>query len=507
MAGVLAGFAGFWIFRPLVARIPFTGDPFFTGDLSLGWLAVTCVAVGVPIAAVLVGLWSLRRVRISPLGVTRHVTPKPPRAWRLLPTVAALAVLAAAPALPLPEGDGGLWFIIGAFAVIIVGLFYAGPWFTMMGARVLARIARSDSTLIAARRLGDRPGAAFRAIGGLVLAVFVGTVFIGVVGTAIGHGGGFQEMTLPKGTVTDSFDTQQSGPLAPADLGGKAVRARHASPPVIGSAELLARLRGLRGVRQVLPVYAVPRKAGAAPGDSVNQGLLSAADWDRFAVYGPVASRAGAAGVVQVPAFDLLNGDLHARTSWPAARWRAADLRSYPLKALLVTTDGREVSAERVRTALMAALPAYSPPTAAGDGGDSSMALIELMQRMVDVGIILSLVIAGCSLAVAVAGGLIERKRPFTLLRLAGMPLAHLRRVVVLEAAVPLVLVALVSAAAGFLAADLILRATPNGYGLAAPAMSYYVLMAGGLAAALAVVCATLPLLGRLTEAQTARTE
>ena len=45
------------------------------------------------------------------------------------------------------------------------------------------------------------------------------------------------------------------------------------------------------------------------------------------------------------------------------------------------------------------------------------------------------------------------------------MPLGHLRRVVVLEAAVPLVLVALVSAAAGFAAADLILRASPNGVG------------------------------------------
>ena len=111
--------------------------------------------------------------------------------------------------------------------------------------------------------------------------------------------------------------------------------------------------------------------------------------------------------------------------------------------------------------------------------------------------------IAGCSLAMSVVGGLIERKRPFTLLRLlrlTGLPLAHLRRVVVLEAAVPLVLLAVYSAAAGLLAAYLILRVTPNGFSLGAPSASHYLIVGGGVVAALAIVCGTLPLLGRVTE-------
>jgi FtsX-like permease family len=492
----------------LVARIPFTGDPFFTSDLSLGWLAIVCVAVGVPLAAVVVGLWSLRRVRISPLGVTRHVTPRPPRAWRVAPVLLGLGVLVVA---RYAGSSASLWAVIGAFAVIIIGLMIAGPWLTMAGARLLAKLARRDSTLIAGRRLADDPGRAFRAISGMVLAVFVGTVFIGVIGTAIAHGNGFATMTLPKGTVTDSLDTQQSGALAPAALGGSAERAAHHSPALFTPTELLARLRALDGVRQVLPIYKVPTEgSGPAPGDAVDDGLIAASGWDRLGVYGRVAAGGGSGAngaVISVPTNELLNGDLTRRTSWTAGPWREGELSGYPLKALLVTTNGSEVAVERVRTALMAALPAYSPPVSASQLGASSKALINLLQRMVDVGIILSLVIAGCSLAVSVAGGLIERKRPFTLLRLAGMPLAHLRRVVVLEAAVPLVLVALVSAAAGFIAADLILRATPNGFGVSPPAMSYYVLMAGGLAAALAGVCAALPLLDRVTQIQTARTE
>jgi hypothetical protein len=52
-----------------------------------------------------------------------------------------------------------------------------------------------------------------------------------------------------------------------------------------------------------------------------------------------------------------------------------------------------------------------------------------------------------------------ERKRPFALVRLAGVPLRVLRRVVALESALPLLVVAAVAIGTGLLAADLFLRA------------------------------------------------
>jgi hypothetical protein len=142
-----------------------------------------------------------------------------------------------------------------------------------------------------------------------------------------------------------------------------------------------------------------------------------------------------------------------------------------------------------------------------GEVDEEGYAMIAMLQRAVDVGIILCLVIAGCSLAVSVAGGLIERKRPFSLLRLAGMPLSHLRGVVMLEAVVPLVLVAIVSAVAGLLAAHLILRSLEGHSGLAMPEASYWAVMIGGLVGALGVVAMTLPLIDRVTRPQSARME
>ena len=171
-------------------------------------------------------------------------------------------------------------------------------------------------------------------------------------------------------------------------------------------------------------------------------------------------------------------------------------------------TDGRRASERRAGAdRARGGLPAGASVYALGEINIEQDAFFELLGRMVDVGIILCLVIAGCSLAVSVAGGLVERKRAFTLLRLSGMPLGHLYRAVLVEAAVPLVLAAVISAAVGFFVAALIIWNTGGGLSVAAPGLSYFGLVVGGLLAALAIVAATMPLLGRLTEPQSGRVE
>lgn len=114
--------------------------------------------------------------------------------------------------------------------------------------------------------------------------------------------------------------------------------------------------------------------------------------------------------------------------------------------------------------------------------------------------------IAGCTLAVSVAAGLSDRKRTFSLLRLAGAPIGMLRRVAGLESALPLLVVAVLSIGVGFQASGLFLNAQP-GYALRPPGAEYYVIVAAGLAASLGVIASMLPLLNRLTGPETARNE
>jgi hypothetical protein len=47
---------------------------------------------GVPVVAAIAALVSLRRVQISPLGVVRRATPRPPSFWRLIALAAGAGV-------------------------------------------------------------------------------------------------------------------------------------------------------------------------------------------------------------------------------------------------------------------------------------------------------------------------------------------------------------------------------------------------------------------------------
>jgi predicted lysophospholipase L1 biosynthesis ABC-type transport system permease subunit len=111
-----------------------------------------------------------------------------------------------------------------------------------------------------------------------------------------------------------------------------------------------------------------------------------------------------------------------------------------------------------------------------------------------------TLVVAACSVAVAAGGGLMERKRPFTLLRVTGAQLRVLYRVVLLESVLPLTLTAVVAAAAGLVTAASIMRLLgPKIGSVTLPGQVYFLTLGCALAVSLALLVATLPLLRRIT--------
>jgi len=244
---------------------------------------------------------------------------------------------------------------------------------------------------------------------------------------------------------------------------------------------------------------------GAATSPRQNQadepGLVSCAQLARIPALG--SCRPGAA-VARITAY-LGNTGTGASQApvWPTASVSPQRLPRIPAETLLVGTNGSLSAIERARTELETAFPYLGPPAILSGSPASSYAEL---QRLSEVVIMASLIIAGCSLAVSVAGGLTDRKRPFSLLRLAGAPLGTLRRVVALESAVPLVVVALLSVGAGLLASDLFLRSELS-ESLQPPGTAYYVIVLAGLAVSLGVIAATFPLLDRITGPEVARNE
>jgi hypothetical protein len=506
VAGVAAGFALFFLVRPVVAGIPLTGQPFFPGDLSLSLADILLIAAGVPVLALAAAWLALRRVQISPLGVSRHVTPAPPRAWRVLPLLAGLGVLAYFAAAGHPKTTGGqtLAFFPG-FLLLTAGLVIAGPWLVMTGARVLARSARRPATLIAARRLADNPRAAYRAVSGLILALFVASVATGVIVTLVADHGAPAGGAQAGNTLVDQFT---GGPVTPSPGMPQAATASGlalAEAPV--PATVLARLHAIHGVRGVTVIHAGPH--AASPGT----GLVSCAQLAATPALGRCAAGARVAAIT--PNFNVPIGTAAlGRTGnssmtgkiWPAAAVPPGRLPSLPARVVAVATNGTTAATERARTVLETAYPYLGSALTIGERNANARAQITQWQHDADVVIAASLAIAGCSLAVSAAAGLTDRKRPFSLLRLTGVPLRLLRRVVTLESTVPLLVAAAVAVGTGLLAADLFLQAQ-FGVALQSPGTTYYLSVLGGLVISLAVIAATLPLLNRITGPETARNE
>jgi hypothetical protein len=81
-----------------------------------------------------------------------------------------------------------------------------------------------------------------------------------------------------------------------------------------------------------------------------------------------------------------------------------------------------------------------------------------------------------------------------------------MRRVVVLESAVPLLAVAVVAIGMGFLAGQLFVQAQFR-YSIREPGIQYHAIVLTGLGASLGVLASTMPMLRRITGPETARNE
>ncbi|MGH9116066.1 MAG: FtsX-like permease family protein [Acidimicrobiales bacterium] len=497
--GVAGGFGLFYALRPALAPIPFTGAPFFVSDLSLNLLDVLLVAAGVPVAAAVVARLALRRVIVSPLGVSRRVTPRAPRVWRLLPALAGLAELGWFVHAGRPEStQGQIEAYLPGVLLVMFGLVLAGPWLTSLGSRLMVRRASRPSGIIAARRLSDNPQAGFRAVSGLVLALFVTSVAVGVITTMdFYRGGSTAASAADRATLVAQYaDFRTDPPSTPVTT----------VPPT-----LVSELRSVPGVRAVTVVHAPPglasARAEAQPGTirltGPPPGLVSCAQLETTPALGRCPAGAETATIVPL---DI--GTQFAPAVLPASTVPAARLGSLPVETVAVATDGSGAAIERARTLLEDAYPYFSAPTTIAEVNSQrpSTARMAGYQRLADVVVLTSLPIAGCTLAVSVAAGLNDRKRPFSLLRLTGAPLGLLRRVVILESAVPLLLAAVASIGIAFLVAYLFLDSQLNET-LRPPGTVFYGVVVAGLVASLLVIASTLPVLRWVTGPETARNE
>jgi hypothetical protein len=438
------------------------------------------------------------------------VTPAAPRAWRVLPLLAGAALFIGA---TVANSDGPPEAIVyPGLVLVMLGLVIAGPWLTLQAARLLARLTGGASALLAARRLVDNPRAAFRTVSGLTMAVFIGTaiaVLLPGLLTRPDTGGDPAVRDVLRVHYGSGFDNDGLSPRQSGDV---------------------LRTLGTYPGTAVIPMYLLPDllpagkihvgpDAGPGPGQPPPNSVVDCVRLAQLPALGRCAP--GATMVRLAP--DGLFIDNPAAVKLPlvdaASPAYTGDVSGLRLGTLLVRTDSA-TKLEQIRTYLTTHAAITTPingpqgwsvnafvPATFGEIAQVRQATYDALEHIAFAAVALTLLVAGCSLAVSTGGGIVERKRPFTLLRLAGTPMSGLARVVLLESVLPLAAAAVVAAATGYALAATVATSLSSSSALPIPGWPYFATTGTGLAVSLAVILLTLPLLGRLTRTQTARFE
>ncbi|MFC6082496.1 FtsX-like permease family protein [Sphaerisporangium aureirubrum] len=460
LAGTALGLAGYLTARPAVARhVTFDGFGFFDADVAVPgpWLAA--VLAGVPVLAVLTAMAALLRVRITPLGIARRESRPRPTAWRALPLAAGLAGLLTAVVLRDHDVMGNDT-LRGVFALSLVstlaGSVVVGPWACSVLGDVLARRGRGATTLMAARRIADDPRAAYRGVSGVALAVYVATLLAGLAGVAGDRPGSAFRGGLRPGVVEVFVDRQPASRLAPLMTGGAVVtRLDPAWNTVVPCRELS------RVVNTTCPLSPTERRRGL--GGEATIGVMSGSFLES-----------------------------------------APDLANLPVRAVYVPTDGSLAAESRVRTQAAILLPRAIL-------NSRRDVVLRETRLWADVGTLARLVtwfavlIAGCGLTVWVIAGLLDRRRPFALLRAAGARAGELRRVVLTETAVPLLFTVLLGLALGSFTSFVFAAVGHDPW--SPPGPGFLLSLTAGVLAALAITMAALPLMDVSTREDTVRSE
>jgi hypothetical protein len=223
----------FFAIRAPLAGIPFTGTPFFPSDLSLTLMDVLIVAIGLPVGAALAAWIALHRVQISPLGVTRRVTPGPPRAYRLIPLVAGILELAYFTVVEPHTRPVVRRSLRCRLRADPRRPHLRGPVADHERCPPHRASGPAAGRPVRGPELADDPQAGFRAISGLVLALFVTSVSVGVITTLVASAGPASG-TAAANTLVNCFWRDSAGQLVSSVPSVPAQHDQQSHAPAIG---------------------------------------------------------------------------------------------------------------------------------------------------------------------------------------------------------------------------------------------------------------------------------
>ena len=473
VVGVIIGLGAFWLLQAPLQDFKMDGMRFNPSDLALTGTQYALI-IGLTLGLTTFVNWRrMRRAQISPLGVSRSVEKvKKLRAWRALVPALGIAFFAWLSSKPgrdwldaNKESAIPMLLLTAALLLVMFGLILAGGWLTNKLSLLAARWANNASMLIAGKRTAVHSRTIFRSVSGVVLALFAGSFYLTATSGIEG---------LNAQAVKDNGFSQLKR--------GTAIVIGRSLPG--GMAE---QLQQKSYITSVATIY--PREDGDA---------IRCQDLAKYTEH-------TCPNNARPDQFALLNFDAPVVKNVSLINDK---VDTNGAKEYLVTLKS-DNDIEKLRTLVTAKANQYDL-TYAVSGTDSKKPHINPTIRefadLAYVGIGVTLFVAVASLIVSTIGGLMERRRSLYTLRLSGMRLAQLKRLVMVESVAPLLTTSILSCGFGVWTGAVF---TSTFSTTLKPVLTptYFAIVGIGLAAAIIGIYLILPMVDKLTRAEANQTE
>jgi hypothetical protein cdivTM_01461 len=473
VVGVIIGLGAFWLLQAPLQNFKMDGMRFNPGDLALTTTQYALI-IGLTLGLTMFVNWRrMRRAQISPLGVSRSIEKvKKLRAWRpLVPAtgIVIFAWLSSKPGLDWltanKESAMPMLLLMAALLLVMFGLVLAGGWLTNKLSLLAARWANSASMLIAGKRTAVHSRTVFRGVSGVVLALFAGSFYL----TATS---GIENLNVQ--AIRDNGYSQL----------------KHGTAAVIGRSlpgDMAKQLNQQSYVTSVATIY--PREDGNA---------IRCQD---LAIYTEHTCPSNA----RPDQFALLNFDAPVVKNVSLIN---DTVDTNGAKEYLVTVKS-DNDLEKLRSMVVMRANQYDLTYVVGGTDSKKPHINPTIREFADlayVGIGVTLFVAVASLIVSTIGGLMERRRSLYTLRLGGMRLAQLKRLVMVESVAPLLITSILSCGIGVWTGVVFTKMFST---TLKPVLTptYFMVVGAGLVAAIIGIYLILPMVDKLTRAEANQTE
>ncbi len=463
LVGSIVGVLLAWLAAIPASLVSINGSRLFPDDLRLEpWEGIVAIVV-VPLAFAVVAAVRAARADAQPSSV-RDRQEKPLSLWRLaVPFGGALLMFAGLFATRYAE-----YVLVTGFAVTAIGIVMVGPILTRNIARLAHRRAQSVAGLMACARIQRHPRQIFRAVSGVVIAVFLVSLFMSGVTSVRGGGPGGGDGYLADDVLIVQLDDRMGWGAQ-----GGASDAENE--------EIVAAIERMDGVTGVARTFMNDRAETLSTREELAKvGIASDAD----------------VSMVQAAPFDV-----------PVVQTSGGDLSGAKLSTVFIATTDANVR-ERVRTFLAEnydSLSISATPAEQRSFVDSSA---EEYRTLAILGIIVAAGVSAVALAAATISAVRDRRRTLGLMRLTGMPFSAVKGIMLREAVVPLAAAVALAALTGYGVGALIVTGlSAGGRTVTAPPLEYYIVIAATLGLSLLAVLAAFPAARRATGGEATRFE